>query len=131
VTSADLQALFTRPPASFLWSPSEDGRRVIGVTEGVVLDLWPDKAEMTALFPPDREDIAARNGTLMLLLLTATRPDWQSAGDWLTFHLRSAARGKSPIHEETNYTRGVTFSYSRATSRALLRVRQRNDVATP
>ncbi len=122
MTATDLQALFSKPPASFLWSPSEDGRRIVGVAEGIVLDIWPNKAEMTALFSPDRPDLAQRNGMLMLLLLTAMRPAWESAGDWLTFHLRSAARGKSPRYEDTNYTRGATFIYSRQLSRATLKV---------
>lgn len=120
----DLQALFSTEPASFQWAAG-DGR-TIGTAAGAVLDLWPGRAELTAIFPPDNADLAARNGALLLLLLTATRPGWQTAGDWLTFQMRSAARGTRDQYEATNYTRGVTFRYDRQQSRATLRVLHRD-----
>src|SRR5262245_63694268 len=72
-----LQHLFSQEPASLVWSASADGRRTVGTSEGFVLDLWPDRAEAAAVFPPDDAALAARNGTLLQLLLVAMRPDWQ------------------------------------------------------
>lgn len=118
----DIQSLFSQPPASFTWSRSEDGGRVMGTSEGAVLDLWPDRVEFAGLFPPDRADLAARNGTLMQLLLTALRRDWVTASDWLTAQLRMAARAKE-FYEGPNYSRRVVFTFSRRESRATLKVR--------
>lgn len=117
----ELQALFSRPPASFTWSQSEDGSRVMGTSEGAVLDLWPDRVEFAGLFPPDRADLAARNGTLMQLLLTALRRDWVTASDWLTTQLRMATRTKG-FYEGPNYSRRVVFTFDRQSSRATLKV---------
>lgn len=123
MTQAELQELFTRPPASFTWSQSEDGRRIIGASMGCVLDLWPDRAEMAATFPPDDAALASRNGTLMVLLLTSMRPEWSSAGDWLAVNMRRAARSKVVGFEEDNITRQVRFRYDRQHSRAMLVVK--------
>lgn len=116
-----LVELFSKPPASFTWSSSADGR-TMGTTEGFVLDIWPDRVEAAALFPPDRTDLAARNGTLLQLLLMAMRPDWTSAPSWLAQQMRLAARTQKPF-ESLNVTRRVTFVWSRAESRATLKVR--------
>lgn len=123
MTRDELQALFSKPPASFSWSQSEDGRRTIGASTGCVLDLWPDRAEMVATFPPDNAALAQRNSTLMLLLLTAMRPEWQSAGNWLAVQMRQAARSKVGQVDVPNVTRQVQFKYSRQHSRATLVVR--------
>lgn len=113
--------LFSKPPASFVWSPSEDGTRTVGTSEGFILDLWPDRIEAVAVFAPDREDVAARNGMLMQLLLVALRPDWNSAGNWLALQMRRAARTDKPF-EEINVTRRVRFLWDRTHSRATLKV---------
>lgn len=115
----DLIELFSKPPASLVWSKSEDGRRTMGTSEGFVLDLWPDRVEAAALFPPDRADLSARNGALLQLLLMALRPDWQSAASWLAQAMRMAARGH---REAINVTRRVTFVNDAAHSRATLKV---------
>lgn len=123
MTRDELQALFTRPPASFEWSQSDDGRRTIGASPGCVLDLWPDRAEMVATFPPDDAAQAQRNGVLMVLLLTALRPDWSSAGDWLAVQMRHAGRSKYGQADVPNVSRQVRFRYDRQHSRATLVVR--------
>lgn len=112
--------LFSKIPG-FAWSSSEDGQRMMGTTEGFVLDIWPGHVEAAALFPPDRADLAARNGTLFQVLLMAMRPDWQSAPSWLAQQMRRAARiGR--LFEETNVTRRVVFTWTPRESRATLRV---------
>lgn len=118
----EIQNLLSQPPASFTWSQSDDGTRIIGASEGRVIDLWPDRAEMAAVFPPDRADVAARNGALMALVLCALRPQWQSASDWLAVQMRQAARAKTPLFETENYSRQVRFVFDRQHSRATLKV---------
>lgn len=113
--------LFSKPPASFAWSSSEDGSRTMGTSEGFVLDIWPDRIEAAALFPPDRPDLVERNATLLQLLLMATRPDWNSAASWLAQAMRQAARGHA---EQINVSRGVRFLHDDAHSRTTIRIRR-------
>lgn len=120
---AELQTFLSQPPANFTWSQSEDGTRTIGAAEGCVIDLLPDRVEMAAVFPPDRADVAARNGALMALVLVALRKDWQSASDWLAVQMRQVARAKTPLFETENYSRQVRFVFDRQHSRATLRIR--------
>lgn len=115
----DLVELFTQPPASFVWSKSADGSRTIGTSEGFILDIWPDRVEAAALFPPDRPDLVERNASLLQLLLMAMRPDWASAPSWLAQAMRQAARGHT---EEINVTRRVRFVSDPSQSRATLEV---------
>jgi hypothetical protein len=123
MNAAELQNLLSQPPASFTWSQSEDGTRTIGSSGGCVIDLLPDRVEMAAVFPPDRADVAARNGALMALVLVALRKEWQTAGDWLAVQMRQAARAKTPLFEAENYSRQVRFVFDRHHSRATLRIR--------
>lgn len=116
-----LMTLLSKPPASFVWSSSEDGARTMGTSEGFVMDIWTDRIEAAALFPPDRADLAARNGTLMQLILLALRPDWDGAATWLTQRMRQAARASKPF-ESPNISRRVSFTWHRAQSRATLKV---------
>jgi hypothetical protein len=111
--------LFSQPPASFVWSASEDGTRTMGTSEGFVLDIWPDRVEAAALFPPDRPDLVERNATLLQLLLLAMRPDWNSAPSWLAQAMRMAARGH---REDVNITRRVRFQNDPTHSRTTLRI---------
>jgi hypothetical protein len=122
VTNDELIALFSKPPASFVWSPSEDGRRTIGVAEGAALDIWPDHIDLAAIFPSDRPDLAARSGDLMQLLLMAMRPNWQSAAAWLAQQMKLAAWSKLAIYETLNVTRQVSFTLHRRTGQAVLKV---------
>jgi len=115
-------SLLSRPPASFAWSTSEDGRRTIGTTIGCICDIWADHIEFAAIYPPDDLALAERNGTLMLLVLCALRPEWPAAPDWLKLQMRLAAKAKV-MHEGTHYGQRVTFSYMRQNSRAMLRVK--------
>ena len=120
-STRQLVKLFSQPPASFTWSTSEDGTRTIGTTEGFILDLWPDRVEAVALFPPDRLDLAARNGTLLELVILAMRRDWLTGPSWLAQQMRRAARARKPF-DEVNITRRVRFAWDRAHSRATLKV---------
>ena len=113
--------LFSQPPASFRWSSSEDGTRTMGTSEGFVLDIWPDRVEAAALFPPDRPDLVERNATLLQLLLLAMRPDWASANGWLAQAMRMAARGHN---EDVNVTRRVRFVHDPTHSRTTLRIQR-------
>ena len=123
MNTEQLQALFSQEPAGLKWSASEDGSRVIGTAPGFVLDVWPDRVEAAAVFPPDDAMLAARNGTLLQLLLVAMRPDWETASEWLAQQMKLAARSKSVRPEMTNYTRGVVFVWLPQQSRATLKVR--------
>lgn len=121
---SELINLLSQPPASFTWSSSADGQRTMGTSEGFVLDMWPDRVGAVALFPPDRPDLAERNGTIMQLILMAMRPDWNSAASWLAQQMKLAARSKSPRSEYANIARGVTVTWDRTQSRMTLRVRR-------
>lgn len=116
-----LIALFSKPPASFAWSSSENGTRTMGTSEGFVLDIWPDRVEAAALFPPDRPDLVERNATLLQLLLMAMRPDWASAPSWLAQAMRMAVRGHN---EDVNVTRRVRFYNDPIHSRTTLRIQR-------
>jgi hypothetical protein len=120
MTTAELQDLFSTPPASLVWSQSDDGQRTIGASEGFALDIWPDRVVASALMPPDRPDLAARNGTLLELLLLALRSDWQTASAWLAQQLRLASRHAN--YDGPNYTRRVKLLWSRQHSRVTLKV---------
>lgn len=119
---SELIALLAKPPASFTWSTSDDGNRTMGTTEGCVLDIWPDRVEAVALFPPDNAPLAARNGALMQLILAALRPDWPASASWLAQTLQEAARQAKP-YEQVNVTRRVRFTWDRMRSCATLKVR--------
>lgn len=118
----ELQALFSRPPASFAWSPSEDGQRIIGTSPGAVLDLWPNEVQLTCLFPPDDSALVSRGVQLMLLLLAAQRPAWAASPNWLAQQMRLATRAKSTTYEGPNYSQRVTFTYDKQHSRGMLKV---------
>jgi len=122
VTTDDLIELFSKAPASFAWSTAESGSRTIGTSEGAALDIWPDHVSMTAIFPSDRLDIAARSGVLMQLLLTAMRPQWETGPNWLAQQMKLAARSKSPVYEELNVIRQVSFVLYRKTGQATLKI---------
>ena len=118
----DLVHLLSQPPAALTFTASADGRRPIGTTVGFVLDIWPDRVEAAALFPPDQPDLAARNGVLFQLLLAATRPAWAGAEAWLVAQLRLAptlARGQ---HRFDHIAQRVALIVDRAHSRATLRI---------
>lgn len=116
-----LVELLSKPPASFAWSTSADGSRTIGTAEGFAIDLWSDRVEVAALFPPDAAELAARNSTLMQLIVLFLRPDWNSAASWLAQAMRMAARGH---REQINVSRRVRFVWDAAQSRATLRIQR-------
>lgn len=123
----DLIELFSREPAALAWSTSEDGQRTIGTSAGFALTLG-ETIEAAGVFPHDQPELAARNGSLLHLLLVAMRPDWQTASAWLEQQMRLAARHQPteqrPRYHEHNYSRRVIFSWDRQHSRAALTVQQ-------
>lgn len=123
MTAADLQTLLSQPPASFVWSQSEDGSRTIGTCPGCAIDLWPDRVEVAAVFAADDPDLSTRNATLFTLILVALCPDWATAPDWLTTQMRMATKAKGP-YEGVHYSRGVRFLWDRQSSRGMLKVRR-------
>ena len=72
--------------------------------------------------PNDDAPLVERNSVLLLLILTALRPDWPTAGDWLKTQMGMAARSRNTVYEGPNYSRQVTFGWSRKTSTATLKV---------
>lgn len=121
--ASELQTLFSRPPASLVWSDGPNGRR-IGTCEGFALTLEADgQVQAAGVFAPDAPDLAARNGMLLQLVLAALRPDWHSAGAWLVTQQQLAARHPGARYETHNITRRCVFVFDRAHSRATLRVR--------
>lgn len=117
----DIKALFSKPPASFVWSQSSDGQRTIGVGHGAVLDLWRDRAQLACIMAPDDQALVNRGVALLLLLLAALRPAWVTAPDWLAQQMRMAARAKGP-YEGPNYSQRVEFRYDKQQSTAVLKV---------
>lgn len=120
MNTEQLQNLFSQAPASLTWSTGQG--RTIGTAPGFVLDLWPDRVEAAASFPPDDALLAARNGTLLQLLLVAMRPDWESASAWLSQQMKLAARSRHANPEFINISRGVRLLWQRGQSRATLKV---------
>ena len=121
-----LQALFSTPPASFVWATKEG--RAIGASDGFLMDLWPDRIEAAALFTPNRAQLAQRNATLFLLLLMAMRPQWQNAHGWFAEALGLAKNYRPtethPYFDLTNTEHRVRFTWDARASRATLRVEQ-------
>lgn len=121
--ATDLQTLLSQPPASFVWSKSRDGTRILGTAPGCAIDVWPSRVEVVALFPPDHPDEAARNAMLFTLILAALRPDWVTAPDWIATQMRMATKASGP-YEGVQYSRGVRFLWDRQSSKAMLKVRR-------
>lgn len=119
--SDKLKTVLSKPPASFAWSTSEDGTRTIGTSSGIVVDLLPDRVEAVALFPPDAPGQAARNATLMTLILVGCRPDWPHAPAWLAMQMQLAR--STFTTEVPNITQRVRFRWTRKESRASLIIR--------
>jgi hypothetical protein len=120
-TPPDIQALFSRPPASFAWSQSADGQRTLGTSPGAIMDLWPGTVQLACIMAPDDQALVNRGVALLLLLLAALRPAWVTAPDWLAQQMRMAARAKGP-YEGPNYSQRVEFRYDKQHSRAVLKV---------
>lgn len=116
--------LFSKPPASFTWATKEG--RAIGTSEGFVLDIWSDRVEAAALFPPDRADLVRRNSTLLQLLLMALRPEWSNSSTWLTQTMQFASRYKPtkehPIFDLSHTAERIQFTWDRTTSRVTVKV---------
>jgi hypothetical protein len=118
---AALKALFSRPPASFQWARDEGRDIDMGTSIGSVLEIGDRHAALVALFPPDQPQLAARNGTLMQLLLVALRPDWPSASGWLVEQLQAATKATEP-YDAQDLARYVRFRWDRQHSRATLEI---------
>lgn len=122
----DLVTLFSKPPASLAWAVKEG--RTLGASDGFLLDLWPDRVEAAAIFPPNRPQLAARNATLFLLLLAAVRPAWGTLPEWLVETMRLARRYRptesQPLFNLLNTEHQVRLTWDARTSRATVQVRR-------
>lgn len=120
----DLVTLFSKQPAALAWAVKEG--RTIGASEGFLLDLWPDRAECVGVFARANPRLAARNATLLLLLLMACRPEWANVEVWLSETLRLARRfhptESHPFFDLTNTEHRVRFTWDARLSRATLQV---------
>jgi len=128
MTPAELEALFSREPASFVFAdaPPVQGRvRRFGTAPGMTMEIEQKAVTMLGAFTPSNPDDAKRNGILMQLLLAALRPDWARSELWLATQMRLAGRSRTPDFEAPNYARKVRFVFHRQTGQAVLRVEMR------
>lgn len=110
------------PPASFVWTA--DNEVVIGASPGIVVQVLPHKVECMAIMAYDAPQIAQNNATLMLLILTALRPAWDTAGDWLAREMRQAKQSERRVYAGPNGDQDCIFCYDKQHSRATLTVKR-------
>jgi len=128
MTPAELEALFSREPASFVFAdaPPIQGRaRRIGTAPGMIMEIESNAVTLLGAFSSSNPDDAKRNAVLMQLLLAALRPDWARSELWLATQMRLAGRSEKPDFESPNYARKVRFVFHRQTGQAVLRVEMR------
>lgn len=118
-----LKSVLAQEPTNFQWSDAPD--HTFGTGRWSFIDIWPDRLELAAIFPPDQPTIATHNAMLFTLLLAAMRPEWVTAGDWLASQLRMAARVANN-YTGTNFSQHVTFAWDKNLWRAMLTV-ERDD----
>jgi len=114
--------VLSQPPASFAWSASDGA--LIGATQGIVVQVLPHKIECMAVMAYDAPALAQNNATLMLLLLTALRPEWGTAGDWLAREMLQAKQSAERSYAGPNANRGCCFEYDKQHSRATLTIKR-------
>ena len=125
VVSAPVDRLITalsKPPASFAWSASDGA--LIGAAQGIVIQVLPHKIECMAVMAYDAPVLAQNNATLMLFALTALRPDWNAAGDWLAQQMKQAAQSVKRAYAGPNADQGCCFEYDKQHSRATLTIKR-------
>lgn len=119
--------LFSKPPASMVWTTTDDGRQV-GQSTGLVLELAPGRAEVVAWLPPGNLVLIHRNTTMLTLLLCALFPDWPDPAAWLAEQMRAAASytptAAAPHFEAYEDSRRVRFMWLREQRQATLKVTQ-------
>jgi hypothetical protein len=111
----------SKPPASFTWS--HDHNRLIGTRAGFAVDIWPDKVVCLSIMAFDRPKLAQNNAILLLLVLTALRPDWNAAGDWLAVQMRQAKRVQGS-YAGPNGEQSIVFEYHAKGAQALLTIKR-------
>jgi hypothetical protein len=125
MTPAELEALFSRAPASFVFETVTrvDGTtRRFGTAPGMVLEVNEHVVTMLGAFSPSNPDDAKRNAVLMQLLLAALRPGWAHSEIWLAAQMRLAGRSTRSDFEAPNYKYNVRFKFHRTTGQVILRV---------
>jgi len=60
----------------------------------------------------------------MLFALTALRPDWNAAGDWLAQQMKQAAQSVKRAYAGPNADQGCCFEYDKQHSRATLTIKR-------
>ena len=114
------------PPASFVWSAGENVRsHLIGIAEGIVLQVLPDKIECAAVMAYDAPVLAQNNATLMLLCLAALRSAWSDAGAWLAREMQQAKQSPFSTYAGPNGEQACCFEYDKRRSRAILTIKRR------
>ena len=110
------------PPASFHWTASD--RALIGASTGIVVQVLPHKIECMAVMAYDAPALAQNNATLMLLMLVALRPAWDTAADWLAREMRQAKQAELRTYAGPNSEQGCVFCYDKQHSRATLTIKR-------
>ena len=117
-----LISALSSPPASFQWSAGD--RALIGARAGFVVQVLHDKIECMAVMAYDAPQLAQINATLLLLILTALRPDWDAAGDWLAQQMRQAKASALRAYAGPNGEQSCCFEYDKQHSRATLTIKR-------
>ena len=109
------------PPANFVWS--HDHSRLIGTRAGFAVDIWPDKVVCISIMAFDRPKLAQNNAILMLLILTALRPEWDAAGDWLAQQMRQSKHTRGS-YAGPNGEQSLVFEYRAKGAQVLLTIKR-------
>ena len=110
------------PPASFQWTAGDGS--LIGAARGIVVQVLPHKIECMAVMAYDAPALAQNNATLMLLMLVALRPTWDTAADWLAREMRQAKQAEHRVYAGPNGEQGCVFCYDKQHSRATLTIKR-------
>ncbi len=117
-----LIAALSAPPASFQWTAGDGS--LIGAAQGIVVQVLPHKIECMAVMAYDAPQLAQNNATLMLLMLVALRPAWDTAADWLAREMRQAKATDRRVYAGPNGDQGCVFCYDKTHSRATLTIKR-------
>ncbi len=112
----------SKPPASFTWSASDGA--LIGAAQGIVIQVLPHKIECMAVMVYDAPALAQNNAMLMLLMLTALRPEWDDAGKWLSREMLQSKQSELRAYAGPNVEQTCCFEYDKQYSRATLTIKR-------
>ena len=96
---------------------------MIGTRAGFAIDVWPDKIVCAGVMAFDRPKLAQNNAILLLLVLTALRPEWKDAGEWLARQMRQAKHTRGS-YAGPNGEQGLVFEYHTKGARSLLTIKR-------